>query len=41
MVGTNAYFAMHHEASGQRILVDVADNVEWSQFTAASNFIFG
>ena len=27
-------------ATHERILVDVADTVTWSQFTAGSNFIF-
>ncbi|WP_430463354.1 calcium-binding protein [Tabrizicola sp.] len=39
-VGTNVHFAMSHSATGQRILVDVADTVTWSQFTASTNFIF-
>lgn len=39
-VGTNVHFAMHHAACGQRIVVDVADTVDWASFTASGNFIF-
>lgn len=39
-VGTNVYFKMNLIGTNERILVDVADNVTWSQISAASNFIF-
>ncbi len=38
--GTNVFFYMDVLATHERILVDVADTVTWSQFTAGSNFIF-
>jgi Ca2+-binding RTX toxin-like protein len=38
--GTNVFFYMDILATHERVLVDVADTVTWSQFTAASNFIF-
>ena len=39
-VGTNIYYVMNLNGTNERILVDVADNVTWAQFTSASNFIF-
>lgn len=38
--GTNVFYYMDIFATHERILVDVADTVTWSQFTASSNFIF-
>lgn len=39
--GTNVLFFVGIEATHERILVDVADSVTWSQFAVSSNFIFG
>lgn len=38
--GTNVFFYMDVLSTHERVLVDVADTVTWSQFTVASNFIF-
>lgn len=38
--GTNVFFFMDIKSTHERVLVDVADTVTWSQFAVASNFIF-
>lgn len=41
MVDGNQHFTIRKDATNERILVDVAENVTWGQIHDADNFIFG
>jgi Ca2+-binding RTX toxin-like protein len=40
-ISGNAYFAVATPVGGERILVDVADNVSYADFATTGNFLFG